>query len=426
MFDGIKVTYIYSACVIIETPDLRILCDPWFTEGIYDGAWYHFPRVDKPVEKIGKIDAIYVSHIHPDHYDPAFIRQYFAACGEKPILIGNRSPNFLLTKMASDGFSARPLSEPLLTGETTVKIVPHNTGSVSDIDTALVITYAGNDRHHSVVNTNDVVVDDKFLADIDDAIDCEVDVLLCGYTGAGPYPQTYFDLDDPLLIERGKEKKASFFARYQRLTSHVKAKVNIPFAGKYLLGGKLSAMNDFRGVADPVEVLEFDEYAVVLADAGGFITTDTLIAQGTRTEAYSRDLVRRRQAEISANPLAYEQVLSSLPLEAVPMRRLLKNALKNAVARSECDQDYYYLIKWSETDQVLINARRTSSPDFLPVTAELPEPRSEISIDYRYLFGLLTHLFHWNNAEVGSQFQTRRIPDVFSRPAQQFLNFLGV
>jgi hypothetical protein len=44
----------------------------------------------------------------------------------------------------------------------------------------------------------------------------------------------------------------------------------------------------------------------------------------------------------------------------------------------------------------------------------------------RYLFGLLTGLFHWNNAEVGSQFQTRRIPDQFSREAQNFLNFLTV
>ncbi len=31
----IKVSYIYSACIIIETEDFKILCDPWFTEGIY-------------------------------------------------------------------------------------------------------------------------------------------------------------------------------------------------------------------------------------------------------------------------------------------------------------------------------------------------------------------------------------------------------
>jgi len=56
----------------------------------------------------------------------------------------------------------------------------------------------------------------------------------------------------------------------------------------------------------------------------------------------------------------------------------------------------------------------------------LPEPRSEIEIDIRYLFGLLTNVYHWNNAEVGSQFNTRRVPNVFNRQAQSFLNYLAL
>ena len=39
------------------------------------------------------------------------------------------------------------------------------------------------------------------------------------------------------------------------------------------------------------------------------------------------------------------------------------------------------------------------------------EPRCEIFIDPRYLFGLLTRLYHWNNAEVGSQYRARRVPE---------------
>ena len=43
---------------------------------------------------------------------------------------------------------------------------------------------------------------------------------------------------------------------YKKLTNSLNAKVNIPFAGKYILGGKLIELNDYRGVADAVEVLE--------------------------------------------------------------------------------------------------------------------------------------------------------------------------
>ena len=58
--------------------------------------------------------------------------------------------------------------------------------------------------------------------------------------------------------------------------------------------------------------------------------------------------------------------------------------------------------------------------------AILPEPRSEIEIDPRYLFGLLTNVYHWNNAEVGSQYNTRRFPNVLNHAAQSFLNYLTI
>ena len=65
---SIKVKYIYSACIITETPDIKILHDPWFTDGIYDGSWFQFPKVADPINSIGNVDLIYISHIHPDHY----------------------------------------------------------------------------------------------------------------------------------------------------------------------------------------------------------------------------------------------------------------------------------------------------------------------------------------------------------------------
>src|SRR5215470_164070 len=109
MRPGIRIDYIYSACVVISTPDFRILCDPWFTEGIYDGSWYHYPKVDRPLERVGDCDVIYVSHIHPDHYDPAFIKEYFRAFGVKPVYIANHRMNHLRNKMRADGLVGETL-----------------------------------------------------------------------------------------------------------------------------------------------------------------------------------------------------------------------------------------------------------------------------------------------------------------------------
>jgi len=53
-------------------------------------------------------------------------------------------------------------------------------------------------------------------------------------------------------------------------------------------------------------------------------------------------------------------------------------------------------------------------------------PRSEIIIDYRYFFDLLTGIYHWNNAMVGSQYFCKRVPDEVRGEAYGFLNFFSI
>jgi hypothetical protein len=107
---------------------------------------------------------------------------------------------------------------------------------------------------------------------------------------------------------------------------------------------------------------------------------------------------------------------------------LMSSALVRAIRKSECNQDYFFCFKLPEGNTAIINAKKDSEMRVV-VTSESPDaylPRSEVTIDHRYLFGLLTGVFHWNNAESGSHLQVRRFPNNFSRDAQNFLNFLTV
>ncbi|MEM9312110.1 MAG: MBL fold metallo-hydrolase [Pseudomonadota bacterium] len=422
---SISVRYIYSACIVIETPDLKILCDPWFTEGVYDGSWYHFPEVTDPLASVGDVDLIYVSHIHPDHYDAEFLKAYFERYGQKEVVIADHSPNHLLFKMRADGLDATVLTTPWQTNATSLEILPHKTGSASDIDSALIVKYQG-ERLHCVANSNDVIFDDAMIETFVERTG-EVDILCCGYTGAGPFPQTYFDLDDPDLPEVAERKKRQFFERYIKLVEAVGAKKNLPFAGKYLLGGKLAPMNAFRGVADPVEILEIDPNAVILADNGGSIDTTSLNPSAVRTQRYDQEMVAKRISELADKPMDYERLMDLAEAGQLPIRRLLGIASKRAFERSECDIDYFYVIPVGNDQFAVLNINKSNpSISFANAQSDLPEPRSLLEIDARYLFGLLTNIYHWNNAEVGSQFETRRQPNIFNRDAQRFLNYLSV
>ncbi len=56
-----RVRYIYSASVVVETPDVRTLSDPWFTPGAYDGSWYQYPAaLPDSVAAIGPVDLIFI------------------------------------------------------------------------------------------------------------------------------------------------------------------------------------------------------------------------------------------------------------------------------------------------------------------------------------------------------------------------------
>lgn len=422
---GITVRYIYSACVVTSTKDVRILHDPWFTDGIYDGAWFHYPIVKEPITSIGDVDLVYVSHVHPDHYDPAFLKQYFGVYGEKEIIIASHEPNYLAKKMRADGFDPTILVSEMNRGSSRITVIPHKTGSISDIDSALIFRYLEGNKEHCVVNTNDVIFDDNMISVIKNNA-FRPDILLCGYTGAGPYPQTYFDLDDPQLRVEAQKKKRAFFERYLRLVSELQPKISIPFAGKYILGGKLASLNAFRGVADATELLAIDERAIVLRDNGGQISTTDLKPTAVRVEPYPEKDIEQRQREISQYKLDYERLIAESEIHQLPLKRLLIAATRKAGEQSECVRDYFFTFKLSDGSFAVINAKkRSETPIQFCDLSEVQqfEPRSEIDIDPRYLFGLLTGVYHWNNAEVGSQYRTRRFPNQFNRSAQAYLNF---
>ena len=428
--DGIEVQYVYSACVVLRTPDISILCDPWFTDGVYDGAWFAFPKIADPLGEIGDVDAVWISHIHPDHYDPAFLRRYFEAFGRKPILIANHQPNVLAAKMRTDGFEPQVVSAPRQVGSTRLSILPHATGGPADVDSALIVQVEAGGRRHSLVNANDIVFDAAMTARVAEAAG-PIDLLLCGYTGAGPYPQTYFDPSDPELATEGERKKADFFDRYRRLVAALDPRATLPFAGQYLLGGRLAGLNAHRGVADATEVLALDPRAVVLADGGGRIDTAKLTPSAQRREPYPAEAVAARLAEIAGRSMAYERLIPVDEAAQLPLRRLLAIAYPRALSRSHVESDYFFAIALGEDGFALMNARRDAAEgggglSFVVASAlDGIEPLSRIAIDPRYLFGLLTHVYHWNNAEIGSQYQTRR-HGRFDRNAQAFLNNLAV
>lgn len=97
-----KFKFIGNACGIFTgCKGTKILCDPWIVNGVFEGSWFHYPPLDTKIDDIQDVDAIYVSHIHPDHYD----HRNFNFSKNIPIILLDEGGNFLKKNLVTNGYN---------------------------------------------------------------------------------------------------------------------------------------------------------------------------------------------------------------------------------------------------------------------------------------------------------------------------------
>jgi len=439
-----KIRYIYSACVVIETGDIKLLCDPWFTPGAYYGAWHHFPPLPEigPIDLIGKVDAIWVSHIHPDHYDPIFLGRYLARYPSTRLFTTLGGHPSLKLAISLEGLGDRLKEISLLpVGDTLLRTFPNNAYPGWNIDSALLVT----EGITSVVNMNDNPFDPGQVGAIKTASP-EITVALLPYCGAGPYPHCY-ELDSPEQRRAAEErKKAQFLQSYNRYVEALNPHVAIPFAGQFIHKGWSGTDRDPQNsMADATEVLGGPSWdrSVVLADYGdGELDTRTLHASSTRTAPYPEEARLLSINNCKAHPYHYQRELM-----LTPRRLKLDSLFQSAAVRAErairasrdrvslndslvsshpASSSYWFCFRHGSAgffcwDALTGDFQFTNSSQVSSL-----EPRCEMDIDPRLLFGLLTHLYDWNSVEAGSLYTARRVPDLYNREAYRNLHYLRV
>lgn len=364
---AIRVTHYTNACVLIETRDCKILCDPWFTEGAYQGAWYHWPKITyDPIKTIPPVDYVFISHIHPDHYDPLLLRAYLAKHPTASLLIGSKNV-VMEDRLIKDGFRGfRTLNEG--THKTTImNCIQHENG----IDSALIVTH----EHHQVINVNDCQQTRPFekaldkwawYDDVEDEFPYETwtRTLISAYQGAGPYPQCFqFAPGD------AEEKQANlWYNRVEAWDEFFRPDKYIK-AGDYILAGKLANRNAGR-VRNEKNPGSFARYSIALS----FKTMD------------------------------YERGVSTHLAPGVNWKKTIAKAYSNASKQMK------------PTGWIIALATPVGM-----LEVGKGKKRIEIWTDPEYLWWLLNGKVHWNDAEIGSHCTYIRTPEKYDEELFRFL-----
>ena len=69
-----RVSFLNHSCLLVESPQVRMLCDPWFEGSAFNDGWR---LLAEHSHRLGDIDCDYIwlSHEHPDHFSIPTLRQ---------------------------------------------------------------------------------------------------------------------------------------------------------------------------------------------------------------------------------------------------------------------------------------------------------------------------------------------------------------
>jgi len=101
--------FIGNACGIFTgNKGTRIFCDPWLVDGVFEGNWCHYPPLESKIDDFLDVEAIYISHLHPDHMKD-YIKNTLAAIIYPYEKENEPDPKMLISNLqkVSDGILSR-------------------------------------------------------------------------------------------------------------------------------------------------------------------------------------------------------------------------------------------------------------------------------------------------------------------------------
>jgi UDP-MurNAc hydroxylase len=441
-----KLTYLNSACVIVEDKGVKVLCDPWMVNGEYFGSWGIYPPVEFKPKDFDDIDYIYISHIHPDHCSPLTLSQLNKKI---PVIIYNFKQKFLKKNIERLGFDVRELSHNTrikLKGNLHVNIfsadncnpeicgrlfgcsIPEADTSSLSIDTMAVF----DNENQIIVNTNDCPY--EISRDTAKKIKEQykkIDMLLVGYSGASDYPQCYNLSEEETRIESNKKmiKRLTDAKNYVEL---LEPRYFMPFAGRYTLSGKNHLLNHKRGEPDLdfaydylSKELDQKKYKCIGLNSKDYFDIDTGRASGI----YKRVNQAEKQEYVDK---ILSKIKYSFEDEQEPGLDDLLRHIPKAYERLEKIRkqigfvsDTVMILRLKDGKSVVIHCDGGGYEIIANQEHKNFEKILLVWCDPRLLSWLLQGpaKAHWNNASIGSYLQYERIPNVYNQGLYFILNY---
>jgi UDP-MurNAc hydroxylase len=420
----LKFQFIANASgIFIGRRGTTVLCDPWLVDGVFEGSWCHCPKLSTTIDDVMDVDAIYVSHLHPDHFD----ERHFRFAKTKPLLVLDHGPNFLIRKLSALGYTnlikvkdgeTIPFEEFKIT--MFAPFAKHNFHEAAIgnlIDSAMLIECDG----ISALNTNDNTPTVESARVLKEKYG-QITLAMLNYNAAGPYPSCF----DNLTID---EKTAEHHRLLQRNFEYMKdvvialgPKYVMPFAGAYVLGGDFHYKNAYLGTATWEECADWLKEKIAPVKPVVLREGDTFLLDAGQADRPYVPLDTAAMAQYVTNELSrirypYQLDEQPDPLQLAEDIRKASDAMKGRMQRFGISSKMAVILK-------AFGKPYRIYPDFAELDAVDENcARLECEMDERLLRRVLDKKSHWNNAENGAHVTYFRSPNIYEPDLHTGLQF---
>lgn len=429
-----KLQFFGGATAILEHQGIRIMFDPWLDEGIFHGAWYHYPPLQVGIKDIGRVDYIYISHIHEDHCSPGTIK-YINRDAE--VIIMDRHPNFILSFLERYKFEfkyihkLKPRTPTELRPSLVFDIIEPDPGYheiATLVDSSLLIQW----DNFVIYNANDCTPYPDAWKYIKETYK-KVDLALLPYTGGSGYPACYHNLSHEEKLLEKQRIAAQGIQGFLDAVLYLEPKYCMPFADQYVIGGSRAHLNQYLPhppdgsvVLETLKTRGLDA-KLLLLNSGQVFDLET--GKKIPDETYKSHTEQERQSYISS---LGEKVYDHEKITISPntnLSRLLNYSrlnLWNAQEKLNIFPNFRYSIDVSDREISFLIDMKVKEVNLMPYLCSIQEPYLRIKVSSTLLLFLLVGHISWNIADAALFIDYERRPNIYHPIIHALLNYLKI
>lgn len=429
-----RLTNIGGATAILEHDGKRMLFDPWLNDGIFHGAWYHYPPVAAGIEDLGRFDYVYISHVHEDHCAIGTIERLNR---DAEIIIIDREPNLVRKFLDNHGLAFKKIhlvkpyhATPIAPG-LTVDMLEADPAHEANylIDSALVLDWDG----FVLYNANDCPPCEGALAYLQQNYP-KVRAALLPYTGGSGYPACFTNLSHEQKLAEKRRIYEEGLRRFVDTVQALSPDYAMPFADQYVVAGSRSHLNaylphppDGAGAIDALEEIGLGAKALLLNSGQAFDFADGKKSPDVPYRRHS-EADRERYVETHLIDKRYDHEAFALD-RRVALGRLFNGArarLWSAQKRMDYFPSFTYYIDAPDRGQrfsIRLDREKITEES---CAARCEPPYLRVSAPSTLLALLAVGHVSWNIADAALFLDYERVPNRYDPKLHSFLNYLTI